>query len=75
MGYRPYEALLQALAQVAPELAPTQHAEDEEKYKAYWGEGITEREVAEALLTKKQAQNAPEPGKPPVVAAYEGNKT
>ncbi len=51
VGYRPYEALLEALKQVAPELTPTQHAEDEEKYSAYWGEGITEREVAEALQT------------------------
>ncbi|GHA81917.1 hypothetical protein [Pontibacter akesuensis] len=37
VGHRPYGALLQALAQDAPELSPTQQAEDEEKYKAYWG--------------------------------------
>ncbi|WP_439882768.1 DsbA family oxidoreductase [Pontibacter sp. MBLB2868] len=47
-GYRPYEALQQALLQVAPELQPVQHTTDEMEYRRYWG-SATEREVREAL--------------------------
>lgn len=48
IGYRPYEALEQALLQVAPGLQPIQHTTDEMEYRRYWG-SATEREVNEAL--------------------------
>ncbi|WP_299700579.1 DsbA family protein [uncultured Pontibacter sp.] len=54
VGYRPYEALQQALKQVAPELQPIQHTTDEMEYRRYWG-SVTEREVKEALQQEKAA--------------------
>lgn len=48
VGYRPYEALVAALQQVAPGLQPRQQAREEASYRRFWS-GATEREVAEAL--------------------------
>jgi predicted DsbA family dithiol-disulfide isomerase len=48
VGYRPYDVLLQALEQIAPDLQPTQLAVDAEVYADYWGH-TNEREVREAL--------------------------
>ncbi|WP_276496228.1 DsbA family protein [Pontibacter litorisediminis] len=48
VGYRPYEALEQALHQVAPELEPIQHTTDELEYRRYWG-SIIKRELQEVL--------------------------
>lgn len=48
VGYRPYEALEEALHRVAPELQPVSHTPDETEYRRYWS-GATEREVEEAL--------------------------
>lgn len=45
-GYRPYDVLLDAVKQVAPELGPTQKYLDSEEYKAFWG-SLTERELQE----------------------------
>ncbi|WP_162055257.1 DsbA family protein [Pontibacter pamirensis] len=52
VGYRPYEALVSTLKKVAPELEPTQEAEDAEEYRKFWG-GATEREEEEALKPVK----------------------
>lgn len=48
VGYRPYEALRQALGGLAPELAPVTNAAAAVEYVAHWG-SITARETAEAL--------------------------
>ena len=48
VGYRPYEALVTALLQVAPDLRPLRQAREEASYSQYWN-GATPREVAEAL--------------------------
>jgi putative protein-disulfide isomerase len=47
VGYRPYDALLAALARVAPELEPVRRALSRTEYEAYWG-GCTARELDEA---------------------------
>ncbi len=48
VGYRPYDALVLALQQAAPELKPIRHATDAAVYKTFWG-SATDREVQEAL--------------------------
>lgn len=48
VGYRPYQALEEALQQVLPGLEPIQHTTDELEYRRYWG-SITERELKEVL--------------------------
>ena len=45
-GYRPYEVLLQAIAQVAPSLQPEKMTCTADAYKVFWG-SVTEREVKE----------------------------
>ena len=45
-GYRPYDVLLDAVKEVAPELQPTQQEPDKEAFKAYWG-SLTQRELKE----------------------------
>lgn len=47
VGYRPYEALLETLRHVAPELQPVRPTPDADAYRAFWGT-VTERELAEA---------------------------
>ena len=46
VGYRPYEALEEALRQVAPDVEPVRAVPDVETYAAFWG-GVTDRELAE----------------------------
>ena len=46
VGYRPYPALLQALAQVAPELTPVNPVTCPRAYAAYWGD-LLPRELTE----------------------------
>jgi putative protein-disulfide isomerase len=48
VGYRPYPVLREALAAVAPGLAPVRTATDPVAYARHWG-SITAAEVAEAL--------------------------
>lgn len=48
-GYRPYEALLEALQQVAPGLQQTQHASASPDYATHWA-SITDREMQEAMV-------------------------
>lgn len=48
VGYRPYGVLCEALAAVAPQLAPVRRAQDAVDYACHWG-SITVPEVAEAL--------------------------
>ncbi len=48
VGYRPYPVLREALAAVAPGLAPVRTAADPVAYARHWG-SITAAEVAEAL--------------------------
>lgn len=48
VGYRPYEALVNTLKKVAPELEPVRHLKDTEEYRRFWS-GATDREVEEAL--------------------------
>jgi predicted DsbA family dithiol-disulfide isomerase len=48
VGYRPYPVFREALAAVAPELAPVRTADDPLAYVCHWG-SITAAEVAEAL--------------------------
>ena len=48
VGYRPYDALLAALARVAPDLQPARRAAGRADYEAYWGRS-TARELDEAL--------------------------
>jgi len=57
VGYRPYDALLAALKQVAPELEPVQQATDAESYRHFW-EGATDREVQEALVQEANNSSA-----------------
>lgn len=45
-GYRPYDILLQAFQQLAPDLKPNQKNPDTTAYKAFWS-GLTERELQE----------------------------
>lgn len=47
VGWRPYEALRQAIEAVAPGLGPERSPPTAESYGAYWG-GATERELEEA---------------------------
>ena len=47
VGYRPYDALLEAIQQVAPGIRPSQKATDKEKYSNYW-KRLTDRELNEA---------------------------
>ena len=54
VGYRPYDALVAALKQVAPELEPVQQATDAESYRRFWA-GATDREVQEVLGQAHQA--------------------
>ncbi|MHA6250028.1 DsbA family oxidoreductase [Pontibacter sp. CAU 1760] len=60
IGYRPYEALEEALHQVAPELQPIPHTTDETEYRRYWG-SMTERELEEVL--RAQGPASPKPSK------------
>ena len=53
-GYKPYEALVEALKQVVPDLSPTRKANGIQDYKDYWA-GITDREVEEALGIVRQS--------------------
>jgi putative protein-disulfide isomerase len=48
VGYRPYAVLCEALAAVAPDLAPVRRARDAAGYTRHWG-SATVPEVAEAL--------------------------
>jgi predicted DsbA family dithiol-disulfide isomerase len=48
VGYRPYDALLAALARVAPDLEPVRRAGCRAEYEDYWGRW-TDREVDEAV--------------------------
>jgi putative protein-disulfide isomerase len=48
VGYRSYDALLAALARVAPDLEPVRRALSRTEYEAYWGR-CTARELDEAL--------------------------
>lgn len=48
VGYRPYHALLAALARVAPELEPARRVGSRAEYEAYWGHS-TDREIDEAV--------------------------
>jgi predicted DsbA family dithiol-disulfide isomerase len=52
VGYRPYNVLLEALAQVAPDLQPVQPLKDMDDYASYWS-SITERELLEASVDLK----------------------
>lgn len=53
VGYRPYEALVEILKRVAPELEPGRQLEDAADYHKFWG-GATDREVGEALAREQQ---------------------
>jgi putative protein-disulfide isomerase len=48
VGYRPYQALLTALKQVAPDIQPVQKASHADTYTSYW-DGAIEKEINEAL--------------------------
>ncbi|TPE46161.1 DsbA family protein [Pontibacter mangrovi] len=48
VGYRPYQALEEALHAIAPDLQPAPHTTDETEYRRYW-HSATAREVEEAL--------------------------
>jgi putative protein-disulfide isomerase len=48
VGYRPYDALLAALARVAPDLEPVRRVLSRTEYEAHWGR-CTARELDEAL--------------------------
>jgi predicted DsbA family dithiol-disulfide isomerase len=48
VGYRSYDALLAALARVAPDLEPVRRALSRTEYETYWGR-CTARELDEAL--------------------------
>lgn len=48
VGWRPWEALIGAVGEFAPELGPERRPASAEAYSAYWGEA-TEREVLVAL--------------------------
>jgi putative protein-disulfide isomerase len=47
VGFRPYNVLLEALQQIAPELTPVQQLSSADAYARYWG-GVTEQEKAVA---------------------------
>ncbi|MBF9254582.1 DsbA family protein [Pontibacter sp. 172403-2] len=57
VGYRPYDALVTALGQAAPELQPVQQATDAESYRRFWA-GATDREVQEALGQEATSSSA-----------------
>jgi putative protein-disulfide isomerase len=48
VGHRPYDALLAALARVAPDLEPVRRAGSRAEYEDYW-ERCTDREIDEAV--------------------------
>ena len=50
VGYRPFPILMNAIAQVAPELAAEDHLISGEDYKEFWGD-ITDREINEVSST------------------------
>ena len=56
-GYRPYEVLLDALKQIAPDVKPVREVKDVESYKEFWG-SITDHEVEEALRPLKDLEPA-----------------
>ncbi len=60
VGYRPYPVMREALAHLAPDLAPVRAATDIAAYVSTWG-SLTAREVAEAFdwdtPTAEQALN------------------
>ena len=66
VGYRPYDALLAALARVAPDLQPARRAADRADYEACWGRS-TARELEEALggPTAEATSAAPSGGRGP----------
>lgn len=49
-GYRPYQVLLEALFQAAPELKELRGTIEPDKYENYWGT-VTERELHEVMTT------------------------
>ncbi|WP_460964302.1 DsbA family oxidoreductase [Spirosoma litoris] len=51
VGYRPYDVLLEAIRQVAPDCHPIQKSTDRETYMNYWRQ-LTNRELDEALSEK-----------------------
>lgn len=56
-GYRPYEVLLQAIAQVAPSLQQEKKTYTAEAYKAFWG-SVTEREAKEMQSAEKAMESS-----------------
>lgn len=47
-GYRPYNVLLDAIRQIAPDLQKTQTASQMPGYQQFWGESMTDTELKEA---------------------------
>ena len=53
VGHRPYDIVLAAIANVAPDLSPQQFANDPVDYVLHWGSAIV-NEVAEALSVEDE---------------------
>jgi predicted DsbA family dithiol-disulfide isomerase len=58
VGWRPYPALVQAVAAFAPELGPERPLADADAYRRYWG-GALAAEAAQALADGMPADGTP----------------
>jgi len=56
-GFRPYPVLLQAIKNVYPELPEKRPPIDQDNYVSYWGDNLTEREIAEIEELKVESSS------------------